>query len=48
MEKETQKEKIERLEEFYNGIKRLVRELGKSNVMMKSDIENLLVEHKDG
>ncbi len=38
------KKKIERLENFYNGIRTLVRNLGKSNVMMKDDVEELLME----
>ena len=45
---ETNKEKTTRLEGFYDEVRRLVRELGDTNVIMKIKIENLLKEYRNG
>ena len=45
-ELDEQLEKTDNLQEFADGIKRLVRNLGKSNMINKKEIENLIVEHK--
>ncbi len=44
---ESQMEKMQRLEEFYFKIKRLTRELGRTNFISKDEIEKLLQEYRE-
>ncbi|GAG42694.1 unnamed protein product, partial [marine sediment metagenome] len=39
-------DKLENLQEFYNEVRKIIRNLGKSNMLNKSEIEGLLKEYK--
>jgi hypothetical protein len=42
-----EKQRIQNLEEFYNEIRRLVKNTGRTNFVSKGEIEALLVEYKE-
>jgi hypothetical protein len=42
---ETEKEKLKRLEEFYSEVKRKVRNVGRTNFLTVSEIDELLIKY---